>query len=96
MIIVATRAEAGVNGCRLPTGNRNAQGALPANFFAISLPQGSALANANSYNILTLNGYKQYTLASANGTGFGDLGIKSASRYVQFGLGLLGCRLLHQ
>ena len=68
------------------TGNRNAQGALPANFFAISLPQGSALANANSYNILTLNGYKQYTLASANGTGFGDLGIKSASRYVQFGL----------
>ncbi len=67
-------------------GNRNPQGTLPANFFALSLPQGSALANPNSYNILTLDAYKQYTLASANGSGFGNLSIKSASRYVQFGI----------
>ena len=40
----------------------------------------------NSFNLLTLNGYKLYQLSNSYNTSFGDLGVKNASRYVQFGI----------
>jgi hypothetical protein len=52
------------------------------------VPQGFATMSPNSFNILTLNGYKLYQLSNSYNTSFGDLGVKNASRYVQFGIKL--------
>jgi hypothetical protein len=61
---------------------------LPTNFFAIPLPQNFYGTQANSYDITTLNGYKQYRLRNAYSTSFGDLYQRGGSRYIQFGLKL--------
>ena len=68
------------------TSNRNAKGALPADFWTIPVPQGFATKNPNSYDIRTLSGFKLYSLANTYNTTFGTLSVKSIPRYVQFGL----------
>ena len=65
-------------------------GVLPNNFFAVQLPAGFNSANATSYDIRTLDGYKYYRLRNAYSTGFGTLyNPNGSSRYIQFGLKLL-------
>ena len=68
------------------TGNRNPKGALPADFWTITVPQGFATKNPNSYDIRTLSGYKLYSLSNTYNTTFGNLSVKSIPRYIQFGL----------
>jgi hypothetical protein len=68
------------------TNNRNAKGSLAADFFTIPVPQGFATKNLNSFDITTLNGYKLFALKNSYNQGFGDLGVKSIPRYIQFGL----------
>lgn len=69
-----------VNSSRLPSG------ALPTDFFHIAVPTGFAVANANSFDIRTLNGFKLYRLKQAYGLGFGQLRELGQPRYIQFGL----------
>jgi hypothetical protein len=72
--------------------NVNAQrtnNVLPSEFFSVQLPAGFNTANATSYDIRTLQGFKYYRLRQAYNTGFGGLYNPSgSSRYVQFGLKL--------
>jgi hypothetical protein len=67
---------------RLPTG------ALPLDFFRVPVPQGFATANANAFDITTLEGLKLYRLRQAFTPGFGTLGASPPyqPRYVQFGV----------
>ncbi len=67
---------------------KNAAGALPANFYTIQLPANFYGTPATSYNITTLQGYKLYQLRNAYSTSFGTLYNNSAPRYVQFGVKL--------
>jgi hypothetical protein len=69
-------------------GERNKSNALPANFFTIPLPTNFFGANANSFDIRTLNGYKLYQLRTSYVAGFGDLYNNGTPRYVQFGVKL--------
>jgi hypothetical protein len=69
-----------VNGTRLPSG------ALPTDFFHISVPQGFATKSANSFDIRTLDGFKLFRLRQAYGQGFGQLRELGLPRYIQFGL----------
>jgi hypothetical protein len=69
----------------------NASGVLPANFYSVSVPQGFALQNASSYNLLdpSLNGFKLNQLRTGYSSGFGTLGYSTAwisPRYIQLGL----------
>ena len=66
--------------------NNQVNKVLPNNFFTVPLPQGFGTMSPNSFNILTPNGYKLYQLSSAYNNTFGDLNVKNASRYVQFGV----------
>jgi hypothetical protein len=43
---------------------------------------------ANSFNITTLDGYKQYQLRQSYGTNFGTLKTIGGPRYIQIGLKL--------
>lgn len=63
-----------------------AGGALPASFFTVPLDRNFWARNVNSFDITTLNGYKQYQLRGAYGTNFGTLYNSSAPRYLQLGL----------
>jgi hypothetical protein len=65
---------------------KNAAGALPANFFQVPLPSNFYGTAANSYDITTLNGYKYYQLRNTYSTAFGNLYQNGSSRYLQFGV----------
>ena len=73
-------------------GNVNAQrgstGALPANFFTVPLSANFYGTTANSFDIRTIEGYKQYQLRNSYVSNFGTLYNNSAPRYVQFGVKL--------
>ena len=67
----------------------NTAGVLPANFYSIPLPQSFAQANANSYDITTLNGFQLYNLRNTYAQGFGNLSynvVNVPPRYIQFGI----------
>jgi hypothetical protein len=61
---------------------------LPPNFFSVPLPQGFATAAATSYNITTLQGFKDFRLRQAFNTSFGtfsaDPNPSEQQRFVQF------------
>jgi hypothetical protein len=61
---------------------------LPANFFNVPLASNFYGSNALSYDIRTLNGYKQYQLRQAYATNFGTLYNNSQPRYIQLGIKL--------
>jgi TonB dependent receptor len=61
-------------------------GALPANFFSVPFDPNFWSKNVNSFDITTLNGYKQFSLKSAYGANFGTLYNSSSPRYIQLGL----------
>ena len=63
-------------------------GALPANFFTIPLPANFYGKPATSYDITTLQGYKNYQLRNAYSTSFGTLYNNNTPRYIQFGVKL--------
>jgi len=65
-----------------------ASGALPANFYTVPLPANFYGKSANSYDITTLSGYKNYQLRNAYSTGFGTLYNNSQPRFIQFGVKL--------
>jgi hypothetical protein len=67
---------------------KTAAGALPADFFHVSLGQNFYGKAATSYDITTLNGYKLYQLRTAYATNFGTLYNNGTPRYIQFGLKL--------
>ena len=63
-------------------------GVLPANFFTVPLPANFYGTPANSYDITTVQGYKNYQLRQAYSTSFGTLYNNSAPRFIQFGVKL--------
>ena len=65
---------------------KNASGALPANFYTIQLPSNFYGTPATAYDIRTLQGYKDYQLRNAYSTSFGNLYQSGSSRYIQFGV----------
>jgi hypothetical protein len=67
---------------------KSAQGALPANFFALQLPANFYGKAATSYDITTLQGFKYFRLRQAYATNFGTLYNNGQPRYIQFGLKL--------
>jgi hypothetical protein len=67
---------------------KNASGALPANFFSVPLPENFYGRAATSYDITTLPGYKLYQLRNAYVANFGDITQSGSSRYLQFGVKL--------
>jgi hypothetical protein len=67
---------------------KSAQGALPANFFAVQLPANFYGKAATSYDITTLQGFKYFRLRQAYATNFGTLYNNGQPRYIQFGLKL--------
>ncbi|MDR3699126.1 MAG: carboxypeptidase-like regulatory domain-containing protein [Candidatus Sulfopaludibacter sp.] len=69
-------------------GQKSSTGALPANFYTTPLPANFYGMLANSYNITTLQGYKNYQLRNAYGANFGTLYNSNTPRYVQFGVKL--------
>jgi hypothetical protein len=68
---------------------KNAAGALPADFFRVALPANFYGTAANSYDITTLNGYKNYQLRNAYSTAFGNVYQSGSSRYLQFGVKII-------
>src|SRR5579871_4415437 len=68
-----------------------ASGGLPANFFAVPPAANFYGIQANSFDIRTIDGYKQYRLrqqfATSSNSG-GDLYQSGSARYIQFGLKL--------
>jgi hypothetical protein len=68
------------------TSNQNSHGVLPPGFFATPLPTGFSGMSANSFNILTPNGYQLYALKGVADSNFGVLSEKANPRYVQFGM----------
>ncbi|HEX3880424.1 MAG TPA: carboxypeptidase-like regulatory domain-containing protein [Bryobacteraceae bacterium] len=65
---------------------KTAGGALPANFYSVPLPANFYGTAANSYNITTLQGYKNYQLRNSYSTTFGSLYNNNTPRYLQFGI----------
>jgi hypothetical protein len=65
---------------------KTASGALPANFYTVALAPNFWATSANSFDITTLNGYKQYQLRQAYGTNFGTLYNSNTPRYIQLGI----------
>lgn len=63
-------------------------GALPANFYSVPLPANFYGTTANSFDIRTLDGYKNYQLRNSYNTGFGTLYQSGQARYIQFGVKL--------
>ena len=73
---------------------KNASGALPADFYRIPLQANFYGTPANSYDITTLQGYKLYQLRNAYNTSsgqapFGDMYQGGSSRYLQFGVKII-------
>lgn len=59
--------------------------AMPSSFFSIRVPEGFTQMNANSFDITTLNGYKDYRLAQTWDQRFGTLSTTGEQpRLVQF------------
>ena len=89
--IIYDQIRANVNAVRLPPRPGSTSGALPDNFFHVQLPQGFATANANSYDIRTLDGFKLYRVRGSYDGNFGTLTTVSGnnSRYLQFGIRLI-------
>ena len=71
-----------VNAQKLPSG------ALPANFYTVPLASNFYGKPPTSFDITTLNGYKQYQLRTSYVTNFGTLYNNSTPRYLQFGVKL--------
>jgi hypothetical protein len=65
---------------------KTASGGLPANFYTVPLAPNFWAANVNSFDITTLNGYKQYQLKQSYGTNFGTLYNSNTPRYIQLGI----------
>lgn len=65
---------------------RLASGAIPVDFFHVSIPEGFATRAATSFDIRTLDGLKLYRLRQAYDTNFGTLFAVNNPRYIQFGL----------
>lgn len=74
----------------LITNARLASGALPLDFFRVTIPQGFATTNPNTFDITTLSGLKLYRLRQSLDTNFGTLAASAPyqPRYIQFGLKL--------
>jgi hypothetical protein len=68
--------------------NYKVAGVLPANFFTTPLPANFYGVAANSYNITTIQGYKDYQLRNAYSTSFGTLYNNNTPRFIQFGVKL--------
>jgi hypothetical protein len=68
--------------------SRLPSGALPLDFFRVPVPEGFATANANAFNITTVEGLKLFRLRQAFTPGFGTLAAIQPyqPRYVQFGI----------
>src|SRR5579884_939574 len=67
----------------------NSKGSLPNNFYSVPLPEGIALMNPNSFNILTPLGFKQYEIRQNLNVGGGVLSYQptlNPPRYIQFGI----------
>jgi len=59
--------------------------AMPASFFSIRVPEGFTQMNANSFDITTLNGYKEYRLEQTWDQRFGTLSTTGEQpRLIQF------------
>ena len=71
---------------------RNSAGALPVDFFTIPLPANFYGKTANSFDITTVDGFKDYRLRNAlittTGMGGGQIHQFGQSRYLQLGLKL--------
>ena len=92
-----------VNALRLPPrpGQPAGNGALPDNFFSITVPQGFATTNPLLFDIRTLDGFKRWRLRNAYeanfgsltsgqvGNSFGSPNPGTSSRYLQFGLRII-------
>lgn len=86
---------------RLPPRAGQTSGALPNDFFSVPVPQGFATTNPLSYDITTLQGFKEWRLRNnyeANfgsltsgqvGNSFGSPNPGTNSRYLQFGIRLI-------
>jgi hypothetical protein len=74
----------------LLTNARLASGAIPLDFFRVTIPQGFATTNPNAFDITTLSGLKLYRLRQSLDTNFGTLVASTPyqPRYIQFGLKL--------
>ncbi len=72
----------------LVNAQRGPSGALPASFFNVPLAANFYGTNPNSFDIRSLEGYKQYQLRSTYSTSFGTLYNNSVPRYLQFGIKL--------
>jgi hypothetical protein len=77
-----TQIENMINAQRLPNHS------LPLDFFHVQLPQGFATKNANSFDITTLTGFKDYRLRQTYSPAFGQLRELGLPRYIQFGVKL--------
>lgn len=66
--------------------NRLASGAIPTGFFHVTIPEGFATKNANSFDIRTLEGLKLYRLRQSYDSNFGTLFAVNNPRYIQFGI----------
>ena len=71
-----------LNTQRLPTG------ALPLNFFSVSLPEGFSRIDANTFDVRTPEGFKLYRLRQAHDINWGTLFPVNNPRYIQFGIRL--------
>ena len=82
------QSQAVVTGSRLPSG------VLPPNFFSVQLPSNFYGKTANSFDITSVDGFKNYRLRQAYSTGFGQLYYPGggsgygAPRYIQLGMKL--------
>jgi hypothetical protein len=65
---------------------KTASGGLPANFYSVPLAPNFWATPANSFDITTLNGYKQYQLKQSYATNFGTLYNSNTPRYIQLGI----------
>jgi len=67
---------------------KNTAGVLPTNFFSVPLAQNFYGSQPASFDIRTIDGFRQFRLRQAYSTSFGDLYQRGGSRYIQFGLKL--------
>jgi hypothetical protein len=67
---------------------KNAAGVLPTSFFSVPLAQNFYGSQPASFDIRTIDGFRQFRLRQAYSTSFGDLYQRGGSRYIQFGLKL--------
>jgi len=74
----------------LLTNARLASGAIPLDFFRVTIPAGFSTTNPNAFDITTLSGLKLYRLRQSLDTNFGTLAASTPyqPRYIQWGLKL--------